>query len=187
MEAVEELLDALPDLPRVTKVAAAMDENGGGTTTLYCVPGKNIDANVGQYWAMYPGTDGHEDDVFWYAKSLGSIGQPHPDLQAMLRHVSRLDLLVSRRVPVLSWGLLCDKYNVTSVDLVQLDCEGKDAAIVRGLANYCEKHPAAWPRVIQFEANNLTPALEIHAVVGLLLENGDFLHYWSSCNILLER
>ena len=92
---------------------------------------------------MYPGLGSWEVDVFWYAKSLGSIGQTHPDLQAMLRHVNRLDLLVSRRVPVLSWGLLCDKYNVTSVDLVQLDCEGKDAAIVRGLAKHCEDHLAA--------------------------------------------
>ena len=164
-----------------------MDENGRGTTTLYCVPGKNIDANMGRYWAMYPGIGGYEVDVMWYAKSLATIDQPHPDLRAMLRHVNRLDLLVSRRVPVPSWGLLCEKYSVTSVDVVQLDCEGKDAAIVRGLAKYCEDHPAAWPRVIQFEANHLIPVLEVHAAVGLLLKNGYLVRYWSSCNILLER
>ena len=187
VEAVKELLDALPDLPRVTKVAAAMDENGGGTTTLHFVPGKDIDANLCKHWAVYPGSDGHEVDVFWYAKSLASIGQPHPHLKAMLRDVNRLDLLASRQVPVLSWGLLCEQYNVTSVDVVQLDCEGKDAAIVRGLAKYCEKHPAAWPRVIQFEANQLTPELEVRHAVGLLKQNGYMVRFWSSCNILLER
>ena len=99
VEAVEELLDALPDLPRVTKVAAAMDENGGGTTTLHLVPGKDIDANLCKHWAVYPGSDGNGVDVFWYAKSLASIGQPHPHLKAMLRDVNRLDLLASRQVP----------------------------------------------------------------------------------------
>ena len=123
----------------------------------------------------------------WYAKSLATIGQPHPDLQAMLRHVNRLDLLVSRRVPVLSWGLLCEQYNVTSVDVVQLDCEGKDAAIVRGLAKHRKHHTAAWPRVIQFEVNKLTPKLEVQAAVDLLHKNGYWVRYWSSCNILLER
>ena len=101
--------------------------------------------------------------------------------------VKRLGLLVTRRVPCLSWELLCKKYDVSSVDVVQLDCEGKDAAIVRGLVKHCTSHPRAWPRVIQFEANGLTPEWEVEEAVNLLKMKGYGMHYWSRGNVLLER
>ena len=90
-------------------------------------------------------------------------------------------------MPVVSWGRLCEKYNVSSVDVVQLDCEGMDAAIVRGLAKHCERHAAAWPRVIQFEANHLTPNEEVIETVAMLKKNGYRVNYQSQSNILLER
>ena len=185
VEAVKEHLDALPSLPRVKKVNAAMDERGGGKDVLFCVSGADIRKHMGQYWAVYPG--GNEVDVMWFAKSLSSIGDPHPDLRAMLRDVDRLDLLQARNVPVLSWRHLCEQHDVTSVDVVQIDCEGKDSAIVRGLICHCEQHPAAWPRLLQFEANYLTPEEEVDATIGQLEHNGYWVWYRSPCNVALER
>jgi hypothetical protein len=168
VEAVQGLLDDLPNLPRITKVCAAMNEDDGGWEQFWSVPHKFIGQHMGKYKVEYPENgriDGYEVDVMWYAKSLGCLGKPHPGLYDMLCQCGRLDLLKSRWVPVLSWGRLCEKYNVSSVDVVQLDCEGMDAAIVRGLAKHCERHAAAWPRVIQFEANHLTPNEEVIGTV----------------------
>ena len=190
VEAVQGLLDDLPNLPRITKVCAAMNEHDGGWEQFWSVPHKFIGRHMGEYKVEYPENDcmdAYKVDVMWYAKSLGCLGKPHPDLYDMLRQCGRLDLLRSRWVPVLSWGRLCEKYNVSSVDVVQLDCEGMDAAIVRGLAKHCERNAAAWPRVIQFEANHLTPNEEVTGTVAMLKKNGYRVNYQSRFNILLER
>ena len=77
-----------------------------------------------------------------------------------------------REVPVLSWTELCWEYNVGSVDVVQLDCEGKDCAIIRGLLTHCVQNPDAWPRAIFFEANHLTPQREIEDTIQALQKHG---------------
>ena len=105
----------------------------------------------------------------------------------MLRSVNQLDLLQMRRVSVLGWRDLCEKYGVASVNVVQLDCEGKDAAILRGMVEFCEHRPAAWPRVIKFEANHLTPKEEVAAAVEALRRNDYWVREWSSENVVVER
>ena len=47
VEAVREHLEALPQLPRVTKVVAAMDERGG-EDVLFCVSGENARRHIGR-------------------------------------------------------------------------------------------------------------------------------------------
>ena len=90
----------------------------------------------------------------------------------MPRQVGRLDLLERRRVRVLSWADLCEQHGVASVDVVQLDCEGKDCAIIRGLLAHCSREPGAYPRVLQFEANHLTEEAEVAGTMGALAAHG---------------
>ena len=178
VEPVREYLDALPQLPRVSKVEAAMGEISGDAT-LYMVSTENVQ----RYLYKNP-VLGY---VMWYAKSLSCVGRPHPQLSRMLREVGRDDLLEQRSIRVLSWADLCTLHGVASVDIVQLDCEGMDCAVLRGLLAHCDRNPASLPRVIQFEANYLTDLAEIDAILAALAARGYQVRMRGPSNIIVER
>ena len=187
IDPVREHLEVLPDLPRLHKVEAAMDEIYG-EDRFFFVSKSDIEQHQGNYW--HPFSDeawSWPVDVFDFAGSLGSLGKPHPNLEYMLRNIGRLDLLQNRDVQVFDWGTLCDKYDVRSVDVIQLDCEGRDCAILRGMLRHCDSHPQALPRVILFEANHLTPETEIEEIVQMLERRGLYVKYRTRNNILVER
>ena len=194
VDAVKEHVQALPDLPGVKLVSAAMDEFSG-EDVLYYVPTDDIDRYMGRYHAALvetpPGEEASlafgEVDVMWYAKSLSCLGKPQVELECMLRRVGRLDLLKRRKVRVLNWGDLCRQYKVRSVDVVQLDCEGKDCAILRGLLEFCSTRPEAFPRVIQFESNHLNDPQEVGAIVDAFRQNGYVVTFQNDRNTIVER
>ena len=179
VEPVKEWLDALPNLPRLTKVEAAMGERSG-EATLYGVSPASV--------ALYDGKlYDHGLDVMWYAKSMASINKPSPDLLDMLRGVQREDLLEKRQVQVLSWGDLCNQYGIRTVDVVQLDCEGMDCGIVRGMLEHCDAYPYALPRIICFEANHLTDDSEVEETLTALAEHGYSIQSRGISNIVVEQ
>ena len=183
VEPVKAYLDALPNLKNVTKVCAAMDEHSSsGTEFLHFVAAEKIDANMGRHYADLG--DGYEVDVVWYAKSLSSLGQVRPDLKWMLWNA---DLLECRPCTVFNWADLCANYGVRSVEVVQLDCEGKDCAILRGILQYCSQHPEAYPRIVQFELNHLTPQCEAAAMLEALCGCGYAVRSQSDNNVVVER
>lgn len=188
VEPVGAYLDALPSLPNVTKVQCAMGEVSG-KDMLYGVSSENVRRHQGQYQAALPGAvpEGTKIDVMWYAVSLSSVGHPHPKLEPMLEEIERKDLLESWPVEVLDWSSLCRRHTVESVDIVQIDCEGRDCSIVHSLLSHCEKHPLAYPRVIMFEANDLTDAAEIQSTVDSLIAHGYNLWSRGSENVLVGR
>lgn len=188
VEPVGAYLDTLPSLPNVTKVQCAMGEVSGNDV-LYGVSSENVRRHQGQYQAALPGAvpEGTKIDVMWYAVSLSSVGHPHPKLKPMLEEIERKDLLESWPVEVLDWCSLCTRHSVKSVDVVQIDCEGRDCSIVRSLLSHCEKHPLAYPRVIMFEANDLTDAAEIQSTVDSLIAHGYTLWSRGNENVLVGR
>ena len=186
VDPIREHLDALPDLPQVQKVEAAMDE-WSGQNQFYFVSPQNIKKHMGKYKALFSNDPwAYRVDVMWYAGSLGSLGHPHPNLEFMLRGVDRLDLLENKAVPVYDWGRLCKSFNVRTADVVQLDCEGKDCAILRSMLRHYDDD---WnlPRVIAFEANHLTPSAEKKATVKSLGDRGYSVRMWSDKNVMVER
>eukprot|EP00930_Biecheleria_cincta_P031984 TRINITY_DN22191_c0_g1_i1.p1 TRINITY_DN22191_c0_g1~~TRINITY_DN22191_c0_g1_i1.p1 ORF type:complete len:578 (+),score=80.98 TRINITY_DN22191_c0_g1_i1:68-1801(+) len=188
VEPVGAYLDALPSLPNVTKVQCAMGEESGNDV-LYGVSSENVRRYQGQYQAALPGgyPEGAKIDVMWYAVSLSSVGHPHPKLEPMLEEIARKDLLESWPVEVLDWRSLCMRHHVDSVDVVQIDCEGRDCSIVRSLLSYCKEHPRAYPRLIKFEANDLTDASEIQSTVDSLIAHGYEIWSRTSENVLVGR
>ena len=104
----------------------------------------------------------------------------------MLRGVDRLDLLENKAVPVYDWGRLCKKFNVRRADVVQLDCEGKDCAVLRSMLKHYDDD---WnlPRVIAFEANHLTPSAEVDATVKSLCDRGYSVRYRTDQNAMVQR
>ena len=186
MDPVRENLDALPDLPHVEKVVGAMGEWSGQDQFHYVSP-ENIWKHKGEYRACFSNDPwSYHVDVMWYAGSLGSLGKPHPNLEFMLRAVGRLDLLEEKSVPVYDWGTLCTTLNVRTADVVQLDCEGCDCAILRSMLRHYDDD---WnlPRVIAFEANHLTPSEEVDATVKSLCDRGYSVRFRGAMNIMVER
>ena len=186
MDPVRENLDALPDLPHVEKVVGAMGEWSGQDQFHYVSP-ENIWKHKGEYRACFSNDPwSYHVDVMWYAGSLGSLGKPHPNLEFMLRAVGRLDLLEEKSVPVYDWGTLCTTFNVRTADVVQLDCEGCDCAILRSMLRHYDDD---WnlPRVIAFEANHLTPSEEVDATVKSLCDRGYSVRFRGAMNIMVER
>merc|ERR1719375_3001089 len=98
-----------------------------GEAILYYVSTENIAKHMGKLFANLTS----EVDIMWYAKSMASIGKPHPELYHMLQSIGRTDLIEERAVTLLSWGRLCKLHGVGSVDVVQLDCEGMDCSVLR--------------------------------------------------------
>lgn len=194
VDAVDEYLQALPDLDRVQKVVASMDETSGDKKKLYFVSPAQIQQHMGQYFAPVPidpncahWEERPEVDVMWYAKSMSSIGQRQPQLVKMLEEVNRPDLLEEREVCTWSWTDLCETYGVASVDVVQIDCEGKDCAILRGLLAYCADRPQAFPRVIKFECNHLSSHAEADEVLDKLRRHGYVVRSKTGNDVVVER
>lgn len=187
VEMVAEYLVALPCLPGLKKIEAAMDENRG-LGAAHFVPRETADRHMGKFRAPLGGSEwgGPEVDVMWYAKSLSSLGQPHPELIGMLEDIGHESLLQKRDVRVLSWADLCEECGVGSVDVLQLDCEGKDCAILRGLLAHCRTHPERQPRIIQFEVNYLTDEMEVEETIIALEAVGYKVKWRGDQNCLLE-
>ena len=187
VEMVKEYLNVLPSLPRLTKIEAAMDENRG-LAAAHFVPRETAHLHMGQFLAPLGGErwGGPEVDVMWYAKSLSSLGCPHPELIGMLKDIGHEEFLQKRDVRVLSWGDLCQECGVGSVDVLQLDCEGKDCAIIRGLLAHCRTHPKRRPRIIQFEVNYLTEQKEVQETIKALRTVGYKIKWQGDQNCLLE-
>ena len=180
-------LEALPNLPHVQKVQGAMDECCG-EQRFYFVSPENIKKHMGKYHAYFSKDPwSWKVDVMWYAGSLGSLGKPHPNLKFMLHNIGCSNLLENKVIDVYDWRWLCEKYNVGYVDIVQLDCEGKDCAILRGMLKHHRKSDWPLPRVIKFEANSLTGEEEIQRTLESLAAFGFKVRYRGFCNVLLER
>ena len=180
-------LRSLPNLPCVHKWQGALDEHRG-TAPFYYVPPGAIRRYAGCYWYPFSAEPGdREVDVFYYAGSLGSLGHAHPNLAFMLEGIGRADLLRATQVRVGDWGTLCETFGVGRVDVLQLDCEGRDCAILRGMMRYCRARPWSFPRIIQFEANHLTPALEVESTLADLAHCGYRITYRSMFNVMVTR
>ena len=94
-----------------------------------------------------------------YILNMSCVSAVHPDF---LVHRSWLYdrygvwvTLERMRTEMWSWQKLCCEFNFRGCELLIVDTEGHDAAILRSMILHCQKQEHcgvdAWPRVIQFE------------------------------------
>jgi len=147
-------LDQLPDLPRVVKFQAAVSECGG-FQNMYHVPfgdiehWENVFATIGNWWAhgamrLSCGCSALRKHKV-LQKVLASIG---------MKHVARLS-----KVRTCTMEDILERFNVSSIGVLALDCEGHDCAILRGLMRICDKTPERFPIWIWFESNGMNDEL----------------------------
>ena len=136
---------------------------------LYLIPPKML-KELGQLKCPWYNGNGERCrvPVAWYAPSMSSVGEPHPELVWMLECINKVALLSFRKIRMFSWGDLCRRVGLVSVDVVKIDAEGMDCEIVASLLEHCHDHPAGYPRIIMFEANDLSDSTNIQETIETL-------------------
>jgi len=147
----QQYLRQLPQLPHVAKVCAAVSEFDG-TKLMEDVPARRL-----KRWEAIFVRNGNRRGyrALQLARGCSALCK-HRVLRKELGKVGLRHLLCRRRVAVRSLPTLLKEHGVTSVNLLALDCEGHDCAILRGLLRGCREHPPWHPKLIMFETNGMS-------------------------------
>lgn len=136
IEPVKYYLDKLPNNPHVIKVNCGVSDS----YTMSKV-----------YWIEE--SDIIKHNLSWFLKGCNSIHEPHPVSLRELKEKNIEYLMKEKEIEILDWKTIVERYNVTEVSLLKLDCEGHDYVIVNNILDSdCE----ILPNEIKFEANELT-------------------------------
>jgi len=178
-------LDQLPELPRVTKVRAAVSEHDG-VSKMHHVPLADI-----EHWEAVFAARGNHDAYrsIRLARGCSALGR-HRVLRKMLSKIGMGHLLKVKRVRTCSVGTLLRRCSVRDIEVLALDCEGHDCAILRGLIRAGKERPNWFPRWIVFETNGMNDDLfgkgTEERTVQALQELG-YDVWWNRRDTVLER
>ena len=97
------------------------------------------------------------DAYFGYLENMSSIELPHPDFKDSTQKIQKLacissELLEKRSVPSHSFQDILEMHNCTGCELLVIDAEGADCAILSSMAAAVQNMVnVQWPFVIRFE------------------------------------
>jgi hypothetical protein len=184
IEAVGEYVDVLPNKKNVKKVHAAMVPNELLKT----------ENNVKIYYVKSEVIE--KEKLRLFLKGCNKIGSPHDfhyfytdDFQTHLnnqtkankkklipvygRNLLKEGLVTCEDVKCISWKVLFDTYDVTSVDYVKIDAEGADSELIVDLMKECNKRGGVYPKFIRFETGS--SGNQTHNLEALeLLKNNNY-------------
>jgi hypothetical protein len=148
IEPVKHYLDRLPDRPGVRKIWSAISaDNVKSMLQVYYVPESVI----------------QEKGLPDFLRGCNSVGDYH----FQHRNLGIEHLVETSHVPCWPIGELFEREQVTELDLLKLDTEGQDCAILFHLATWLSNQPAtARPKKIIFESNQLTDPDQVKAVIN---------------------
>jgi len=138
---------------------AAIDEDSE-PKSLFCLP-------RGMRFRIFQSLQGEAlwkrmlvDAELEFMENMSSIGSPHRDYkQCMDRIIDCIDLKESlqeeRRVEVCTFEEVLRIHNASGCEVLVIDAEGSDCAIIRSMLACCKKKHASWPWVICFETQSL--------------------------------
>lgn len=95
-----------------------------------------------------------------YLENMASIGSPHRDFASCASQVASLigaddSLMEERVVPMYTFGDVLQMHNARGCEVLAIDAEGADCAIIRSMMASCMAGNAEWPWVIRFETHRL--------------------------------
>lgn len=137
VEGLKMYQDQLPDRPHVTKVNAAVSDPDPGQTTI-------------DFFYIHPDDIAAHHLPPWLI-GCNAAGEPQHEAAKILKNRGKEDLMRKDTVPVLSFGMLVEQYNVASIGYIKLDVEGHEPVIMKSIIEACDKNPALWPRAIKYE------------------------------------
>jgi len=91
-----------------------------------------------------------------YLENMSAIGDLHPDFKQNENKVKKsagIDecLIEQRPIRIYTFEDILKMYNATGCEVLIIDAEGSDCAIIRSMINSCERGLLSWPQVIRFE------------------------------------
>lgn len=106
------------------------------------------------------------DKQMAYMENMSSIHSAHPDFAhsvEWVRHMSHtpMPLIEERAVPMHSFASILAHYNASSCELLLIDAEGGDCAVLRSMIQACSDGVVrSWPKVIRFETRGHADVME---------------------------
>lgn len=196
VEPIAELVDGLRHcmvkLPGVVLVQAALGESDSAEVDIQTVTPQLVDALADN---VEPARRTKFVSDLQYLLNMSCIGGSHPYIRNHFEKIEReynLKMNVQqRKAQVWTWDRLASTYNFTGCEVLLIDTEGNDTAILRSMVAYCRKHPQAWPHLIQFESMGLCDSLEGDGaefdMMWALEREGYSIVNWSYWNTHLVR
>ena len=99
------------------------------------------------------------DDNIAYLENMSctSIGNAQEAFISYIREAERLSatsitLLDKRTVPALTFDYIFTAHNIKGCEVLVIDAEGADCAILKSMIDICTHNGIMWPWVVQFEA-----------------------------------
>lgn len=148
IEPVRYYLDRLPDRPGVRKIWSAVSAD-------------NVKSMLEVYYV--PETVIREKGLPDWLRGCNSVGNYH----FQHRKLGIEHLVERNHVPCWPIGDLFEREQVTELDVLKLDTEGQDCAILFHLAGWLKQQPTTTrPRKIIFESNELSDPAQVTAVIN---------------------
>ena len=91
-----------------------------------------------------------------YLENMSAVGGPHPDFEFNAARVQQLagvrdSLLEERSVSCYTFEKVLKMHSAKGCEVLIIDAEGADCAILRSMVGCCRARRCPWPRVIRFE------------------------------------
>lgn len=146
IDAMQEYLDDLPDLPNVVKKAVAVvgRESESSNETIFYVSAEDI----------------AKHNLPWWLKGCNSIRTPHTTTQQILTENNLLSLMNTRKILVQSIGSIMEQFRICRTGLLKLDVEGMDVELLVGYVAFLWKNTHCYADTIVFEFNSLTSSID---------------------------
>ena len=144
--------------PKCSVLNAAVDSSEG-SRTLWCLP-RGARMEVRQWMLEQKAPLVQRVDAnhhLAYLENMSSIGdEAHPDLMFHVKRVADISkyekpLLEKRTVECLTYEGVLRRHNATGCDILIVDAEGADCAIVNGMITMCQKGFSNWPTLLRYE------------------------------------
>jgi len=135
----------------------AISSENSNPIKIYYLEKNNESEKVHEYWHFGLAGISFNDNEIWKKSKFSSV----------------------TTVPVKTVGYLQEKYNIPSLDLLQIDAEGMDYEVIKGI-----DFTKSAPRVINFEVNNLNNLSECK---NFLRNHGYDLHRYAGDMIAIQK
>lgn len=91
-----------------------------------------------------------------YLENMSAIGDLHPDFKQnedKIKQNAGIDecLIEQRPVRIYTFGDILKMHNASGCEVLIIDAEGSDCAIIRSMIHSCARSLFSWPQVIRFE------------------------------------
>lgn len=95
-----------------------------------------------------------------YLENMSSIETPHPDFMYNADKISKYvhctdEFMEKRQVPVYTYKDILEMHNAAGCEVLIIDAEGADCAVLRSVIDACRYQGVPWPRAIRFETREI--------------------------------